>query len=72
MSEDGDLTLKVLKSNDKEEEVMVTMTQVLNKEISSGRLICQPSPCTYSIVLDNSGIRGKTIFYKCDIEKIET
>ena len=71
MSEDGDLTLKVLKSNDKEEEALVTKTRVQNKDISSGHLICQPSPCTYSIVLDNSGIRGKTIFYKCDIEKIE-
>ena len=75
MSEEGDLNLKVSRSTGKEEEeeeVLLTMTRFPSKEIMSGHLICQPSPCTYSLVLDsNSVIRGKTILYKCDIEKIE-
>ena len=69
------MIVKVLRSTGKEEEeeMMVTMTRVPSKEILSGHLICQPSPCTYSLVLNsNSVIRGKTIFYKCDIMKIET
>ena len=73
MSEEGDLNLKVSRSTGKDEEEEVTMSQVPSKEIMSGHLICQPNPCTYSLVLDNSHsvIRGKTILYKCDIEKID-
>ena len=56
------------------EEDLVTTTNIpSNKEIVSGHLICQPSPCTYSIIFDNSQsfIRGKTLFYKCYMGEIE-
>ena len=72
MSEGGDLAFRVTKDSglNKEEEV-VTMTRVpSNKEIVSGHLVCQPGPC-YSLVFDNSYsvIRGKTVFYKCDVQE---
>ena len=76
MTEGGDLDYRVARRNgkDKEEDVVTTTHIPSNKEIVSGHLICQPSPSTYSIILDNSqsGIRGKTLFYKCDVGKIET
>lgn len=58
---------------DREEDVVTRGRVPGNKEIASGHLICQPSPCIYSIILDNSHsfIRRETLFYKCDVGKIE-
>ena len=55
------------------EDVVIRGRVPGNKEIVSGHLVCQPSPCTYSIILNNSHsfIRGETVFYKCDVGKIE-
>ena len=75
MSEGGDLAFRVTKVsglNMEEEEVVVAMARVpSNKEIISGHLACQPGPCIYSIVFDNaySVIRGKTVFYKCEVQE---
>ena len=74
MSEGGDLAFRVTKDSglNKEEEEVMTMTRVpSNKEIVSGHLVCQPGP-SYSLVFDNSYsvIRGKTVFYKCDVQDI--
>ena len=75
MSEGGDLAFRVTKDsglNKEEEEEVMTMTRVpSNKEIVSGHLVCQPGPCIYSLVFDNSYsvIRGKTVFYKCEVQE---
>ena len=76
MSEGGDLAFRVMKNyginiDDREEEVVAMARVPSNKEIISGHMICQPSPCTYSIVFDNtySVIRGKTVFYKCEVNE---
>ena len=76
MTEGGDLDFRVVRRNgqDMKEDMVTTGRVPGNKEIVSGHLVCQPSPCTYSIILDNSHafIRGATLFYKCDVGKIET